>query len=226
MRLTIKTGRSLFGFPLETNNIQEMAEVIRELQKEGHQLIVVVGGGSLSRQYIDFARCFQLNWAAADQIGIEASRLNARLMIAALGNCAFPTPALDLEEILRLAELGKVVVAGGLTPGQSTDAVAALASELTESELFIKTMDVDGIYDKDPKKTRDSRFFDEIRYDDLKKIVFSSYNSQAGGYSPLDLVALEILRRSKISTVFVGHDPGNLKKLVSGVRVGTRLTYE
>lgn len=65
-----------------------------------------------------------------------------------------------------------------------------------------------------------------MKYDELRKIVLSSYSPEAGEYSPLDLVALDVLGRSKIPTIFTGSNPKELVAAVAGEDVGTRLVYE
>lgn len=226
MRICLKIGHSLFKHPINSSEIKDAAKAIGNLHNQGHAIVVVVGGGSVAREYIDCARRLGSSWSEADMMGIEVSKLNARLMSSALGEHALFLPTKDLEEISILLHLGKIVVTGGLTPGHSTDGVAALVSEMIKAEVFIKTMDVGGIYDKDPKKFTDAKILKMVRYEDLRKIVLSSYSAEAGGYSPLDLVALEVLGRSKIPAIFVGSSPKELVAAVAGEDVGTKLTYE
>jgi|YelNatPaOPRAMG01_1025707.scaffolds.fasta_scaffold15860_1 uridylate kinase len=226
MKIAIKIGHSLFKHPINTSDIKDVANAIVKLHEDGHAIVVVVGGGSIARDYIDSARKLGSSWSEADLMGIQVSRLNARLMSAAIGDRALLSPMKDLEEISLPLQIGKIAITGGLTPGHSTDAVAALASEVIKAELFIKTMDVGGIYDKDPKKFTDAKILKRVKYDELRKIVLSSYSPEAGEYSPLDLVALDVLGRSKIPTIFTGSNPKELVAAVAGEDVGTRLVYE
>lgn len=226
MRLTVKIGHSLFKHPINVSEVKEMAKTIGELHDQGHEIVVIVGGGSIARDYIEAVRQLGSNWSEADLVGIHVSRLNARLMSLALGERAFLPPISDVEQVLLPLQLGKIAIAGGLTPGHSTDAVAALASEVIGAELFIKTMDVGGIYDKDPKRFADAKILKRIGYGELRRIVLSSHSSEAGEYSPLDLVALEILGRSKIPAIFIGPTSRYLMEAVAGREVGTKLVYE
>ena len=61
--------------------------------------MVVAGGGKIARHYISTARRFGSDEASLDIMGIEVSRLNARLMILALGDQAYPTVPGDLEQV-------------------------------------------------------------------------------------------------------------------------------
>lgn len=226
MRISLKIGHSLFKHPINTSEIKDVAKAIVELRDQGHAIVVVVGGGSIAREYIDCARRLGSSWSEADLMGIQVSRLNARLMSSALGEHALFLTTKDLEEIPILLQLGKIIVTGGLTPGHSTDGVAALVSEMIKAGLFIKTMDVGGICDKDPKKFTDAKILKRVRYEDLRKIVLSSHSAEAGEYSPLDLVALEVLGRSKIPAIFIGSSPKELIAAATGEDVGTKLAYE
>ena len=78
--------------------------------------------------------------------------MNATLLIAALGEAAYPKVAESHSEAKKFAESKKIVVMGGITPGQTTDAVAAVLAERVHADVFVNVTSVNGIYDKDPKK--------------------------------------------------------------------------
>lgn len=85
---------------------------------------------------------------------LPVSRLNARLFIEALNDDArvCPEPCESLQQVRSMLALKPIVVLGGLQPGQSTTGVAALCAEYCKAERVIFCTDVDGVYDKDPKK--------------------------------------------------------------------------
>ena len=115
---------------------------------------------------------------------------------------------------------------GGLTPGHSTDAVAALAAELMHANTLIRTTDVDGVYTVDPKKDPKAKRLDLIAPDKLLKMVLSS-EYWAGSYDLLDPVAVKIIARSKIPTWIIdGRNPANIEKIIRGEKVGTQVTTE
>lgn len=87
-------------------------------------------------------------------MGIEISRLNAMLLSAAIGDSVYPVIPSNLEEISIACQSGKIVVSGGLHPGQSTNATAALICEKIKADRFLNATDVDGIYDSDPKRVQ------------------------------------------------------------------------
>ncbi|MGC8935554.1 MAG: UMP kinase, partial [Thermoproteota archaeon] len=118
-----------------------------------------------------------------------------------------------------------VVTIGGLTPGHSTDAVAALSAETVSADIFIKMIETGGIYDKDPKIHEDAKLLSEVSYEQLLQLILENKNTKAGEYKPLDLVALEILRRSKIKTVIVGSKLEDLEAVLQGKEVGTKVKW-
>src|SRR2546427_12656509 len=163
------------------------------------QPVVVAGGGNVARHYINIARGFGSDEASLDIMGIEVSRLNARLLIAALGDNAYPAVPSDLEQVSQAADGGKIVVTGGLHPGQSTNATAALIAEKVRASIFLNATDVDGVYDSDPNKNKNAKKFKKIPIKKLRSMLVHK-DSLAGGDDLMDIVALKVIERSKIKT--------------------------
>ena len=210
----------MFGY--ETiHELKRYARMLSEIS-EKVQPVVVAGGGKLARDYISTARSLGSDEASLDILGIEVSRLNARLMIIALGNQAYPVVPEDLEQVSKAVTASKIVVTGGLHPGQSTNATAALIAEKVKASKFLNATDVNGIYDSDPNKNENARLFNEIT---VKRCIdlLASEDSAAGGYDLMDIVALKVIERSKIPTVVLKSDPAVIKKAISHTAVGTRI---
>ena len=177
----------------------------------------------LARKYIAAARKLGASECICDQIGIHVSQLNARLFVAGLGDLAYPHIAESLADYVSSATSGLIVVMGGFQPGQSTNAVAALAAEAMGADCLINVTDVDGVYSANPEKDERARKLDQVTVDELMKIL-SSESTEAGGYALMDPLALRIVKRSRILTIVLnGHDPSNLKKALEGKRVGTMI---
>jgi len=225
LRIAIKFGHSIVDYPPKVESYKASAQLLTSLADQGHKLAVVVGGGPQARVYIQAAKALGCDGAFRDLIGIETTRLNARLLIAALGERSYPSPVTSVEELKDAVLSHDIVVMGGLTPGHSTDAVTAIASEVLGADLFIKSMEVGGIYDSDPSKDPSAKLKERITYEELLKIVLQRSSTEAGDYSPLDLVALEILRRSKIKVMFVGPRVEDIAKAVKGERTGTLVCH-
>ncbi len=223
MKAVIKIGGFLFGDKLDGNQIKAYAQVLKDIRRQGQEIVIVAGGGETARKYIGAARALGANEAQCDQIGIYATRLNARLLISALGEDAFPEVPETVEELRRYFVTGKTVAMGGLQPAHSTDAVAAIVAETINADVFIKTTDAPGVCTKDPKEYPDAKKLDEISVQELFEMVSES-SLAAGAYELIDSVAVRVIARSKILTWIVpGDDPANIRKALKGDRVGTKV---
>jgi uridylate kinase len=203
------------------SELKEYAKMLKEISSKV-QPVVVAGGGKIARHYINTARGFGADEATLDSIGIEVSRLNASLLIAALGDVAFASVPRDLDEVNSAAASGRIVATGGLHPGQSTNATAALIAEKVRASMFINATDVDGIYDSDPNKNKAAKMFSEISVKECIEIL-GTENSAAGAYDLMDLVALKVIERSKLAVVVLRSDVATIRRAVDGKASGTRI---
>jgi len=186
------------------------------------QPIIIAGGGNIARHYIAHARSSGADESTLDELGIEISRLNAKLLIYALKNKAYSHPPTTLQEVRHAVDDGLIVVAGGLHPGQSTNGTAALIAEKINAEQFLNATDVDGVYDRDPNKFKNAKKFKQIELKNLRNMLVHE-DSLAGGYDLMDIVALKIIERSKIKTRILKADIKTLEKAIKGVDVGTEI---
>ncbi|AIF83100.1 uridylate kinase, putative [Candidatus Nitrososphaera evergladensis SR1] len=212
-RVVIKLSGKVFSGE-DGSEIKRYASMLANLSSSAKvQPVVVAGGGRVARHYINIARGFGLDEASLDIMGIEVSRLNAKLLIAALGEKAYPAVPEDLEQVTEAAASGKIVVAGGLHPGQSTNATSALIAEKVGAARFVNATDVDGIYDSDPRKNKGARHYSEITTKQCRDLL-SGESSMAGGYDLMDIVALKVIERSKIPTVVIKSEPEVIRDVV------------
>jgi len=201
--------------------IKAYAEEINRLYHQGYRVATVIGGGKYARSYTTCARALGLNNAQADMLGIEIARVNALLLALAIGDNAYTPIPRSIDEIRAAWSTGKIVVVGGLQPGQSTSAVSAVVAESLGMDTILYATDVDGVYDRDPKKYSDAKKLDIVTVEQLREVV--SQRFEAGGYELLDSIALQIVKRSCIEVVvFNGMDPQNIYKALSGT-IGTKI---
>jgi uridylate kinase len=221
-RIVIKLSGKVFSGG-DGREIKKYASMLSEMSARV-QPVVVAGGGKMARHYIAIARSFGLDEASLDIIGIQVSRLNAKLLIAAIGAKAHPAVPEDLEQVTDAAASGKIVVAGGLHPGQSTNATSALIAEKVGAARFVNATDVNGIYDSDPRRNRKARLFKEITTRQCREML-GGESSMAGGYDLMDIVALKVIERSRIPTVVLKSEPAIIKAAVLKNKVtGTKIT--
>jgi uridylate kinase len=224
MKIAIKLGGFLFPADLDSDKIRTYGDLISKIHRDGNQVVVVTGGGKNARRYIDAARRNGASEALCDQIGILASRLNAKLFIISLGDDAYPDVPESVEALKRVFQLGKIVVMGGLQPGHSTNAVTAIAAETVGAQLLINVTNVDGVYTADPKKDPNAKKMDEVSTEKLLSLT-SSESVAAGSYELMDPVSIKIIERSHIPTwIISGEDPDNITRVLKGEHVGTRVT--
>jgi len=219
-RIVIKLSGRIFGM----DNVKVLKDYASFLVKISKfcQPIVIAGGGTIARHYISHARTSGADESTLDELGIEISRLNAKLLIYALKNKAYSHPPTTLQEVKYAVDDGLIIVAGGLHPGQSTNGTAALIAEKVKAEQFLNATDVDGVYDMDPNKYKKAKKFKRIEMKNLKNMLVHE-DSVAGGYDLMDIVALKIIERSKIKTRILKAEPKIIEKAIKGADVGTEI---
>jgi uridylate kinase len=220
-RIVIKLSGKIFGMDNNTKLLKDYATFLVKISKVC-QPIIVAGGGKIARHYITQARSSGADESTLDELGIEVSRLNARLLIYALKNKAYPHPPTTLTEVRHAVDSGLIVVTGGLHPGQSTNGTSALIAEKIGATEFLNATDVDGIYDSDPNKNPKAKKFKRIELKDLRRLLVRE-DSVAGGYDLMDIVALKVIERSKIKTRVLKADIQTLDKAIKGQSVGTEI---
>ncbi|TAJ44458.1 UMP kinase [Methanofollis fontis] len=212
-KMVLSLGGSILVPSLEAHTVSEYAAVLIQMALRG-QVYVVVGGGGEARRYIGAARSLGINEAASDEIGIMVTRINATLLVYALGDAAYPAVAESYRQAKEFGESGKIVVMGGVTPGQTTDAVSAVLAETVGADLIINGTSVDGIYSADPKADPEAQRYDRMSAQDLLSII-SAARLDAGSNTVIDIVAAKIVERSGIPLLVVdGRNPENLSKAV------------
>lgn len=222
-KIVISVGGSILVRDLSSQNIKRYADVIYEISKD-NKVFVVVGGGYIARDYIKVAKELGLNDSAADYIGIDITRINARLLIAALPEeSVYGDVALNFKEAKNFSNFKDIIVMGGTEPGHTTDAVGAILAEYVSANMFINATSVDGVYDKDPNKFTDAKKIGLLTTSGLMKIVGEA-RMDAGLNMILDILAIKVIERSGIETYILdGKDPLNILKAVNKEEIGTRI---
>lgn len=219
-KIVIKLSGRIFGMD-NVKILKDYASFLVRISKTC-QPIVIAGGGNIARHYISHARSSGADESTLDELGIEISRLNAKLLIYALKNKAYSHPPTTLQEVKHAVDDGLIVVTGGLHPGQSTNGTAALIAEKIMAEQFLNATDVDGVYDMDPNKFKQAKKFKTIELKNLRNMLIRE-DSIAGGYDLMDIVALKIIERSKIKTRILKADIKTIEKAIKGADVGTKI---
>jgi uridylate kinase len=221
MRIVLRIGGSVVASPVNTELMSEYAEMVQTIKGQGHEVAVVVGGGSSAREFIAIAKKLGLDEPAQDEVAISVSRLFAQLFLKKLGEMGCGKVAFTLNDAAECLSKGKIVVMGGLKPGITTDAVAALVAERIKADLLVKGTDQDGVYNKDPRKHADAVKLDSLSFNDLAN-VFSESKHKAGIHQIIDPEAVKIMKRGCMKLIVVnGFKPANILAAVNGESVGT-----
>jgi uridylate kinase len=207
--------------------VHDMARQISEVRELGVQVVVVIGGGNIFRGLAGSERGIER--ATGDYMGMLATVINSLALQDALEKVGVATrvqSAITMSQVaeafirrraVRHLEKGRVVIFGGGTgnPYFSTDTAAALRANEIGAEVILKATKVDGIYDSDPKKNPKARRYSQITYlEALQKQL-----------KVMDSTAFSLCMDNKMPIiVFDFFRPHNLKRVVTGEEVGTRVT--
>ena len=221
MKAVLRIGGSVLGSPPSAKVVNAYADVISDLNYEGHSVGVVVGGGQVSREYIKSASEMGLSPYQQDTVAIHASRLNARLVAMKLGGVSSVPTSID-GMLQRLAR-NRVAVMGGLKPGITTDTVAAIVAQRWKADILVKASDQNGIYTDDPRTNKKARKLDRITYEKMRQILGGSH--RPGIHSIVDPVAVDQLSASRVKLVVLnGSEARGVIKAIHGEKIGTVVT--
>jgi len=221
LRIVLRIGGSVIASPPNPKIISMYIEVIRRLLDEKHQVVVVVGGGAPAREFIQIAKKIGLDEPEQDEVAISISRIFAQLISMKIGGRGWKDIPASLAEMKEILQNRGIAVMGGLKPGMTTDAVAALVSSEINADVIVKATDQDGVYTKDPEKYADAEKIDEMSFEDLSRLLERSRYT-AGIHQIIDPEAARILREKRLRTIVVnGFNPENIVKALRGEKVGT-----
>ncbi|MGC9181516.1 UMP kinase [Thermogladius sp.] len=205
--------------------LRRFVEVVRELARE-RRVVVVAGGGRAAREAIERAKSIGVSsnyWL--DEIGIEASRLNALILVASLQPLSYPGVPRTLGEVMHGLAYSRVVVLGGLVPGQSTAAVLLEVAEAVGAREVYDLSAADYVYDKDPRTSPDARPLKVVEASKLAEWLKAG--QVPGDYALLDLRALDIAVRSRITIKIASYkNPGSLIEMMRGGNPGSTVIPE
>jgi uridylate kinase len=230
-RVLVKlSGEVLMGpqpFGIDPDVAQAMAREIHSVHSLGVETAAVIGGGNIFRGIAPSAR--GMDRVSADHMGMLATVINAVALQDALEKLGVHTRVMSAIEMRAIAEpfirrramrhleKGRVVIfaAGTGNPYFSTDTAAALRAMEIKADVIMKGTRVAGIYSADPETNPAATFFENITYREvLEKRL-----------KVMDTTAISLCMDNKLPIiVFDVREPGNMKRVVLGERVGTKVT--
>ena len=190
------------------------------------RLILVAGGGGPARTYQGAFRKLQeklkdtgtrqlyesedeLN-AAADWIGIMATRINAQLLKAAFGSLCCQSIVIDPTKVTDFTD--RILVAAGWKPGFSSDNDAVLLAERFNATTVVNLSNIEKVYTDDPKKNPNAKPLDSISWEDFRKMVGDEW--VPGKNCPFDPIASK--KAQALVICASGHDIKNIRAILDG----------
>jgi len=196
-------------------HIRRLAALLRELSSTV-RIFAVTGGGRISRYYIETGRALGLAERSLDELGIEVTRMNARLLGAALQGRSNREPATTYSEAARLSRRFPIVVMAGTRPGHTTDRVSASLARLVRARRIVNATSVDGVYTADPKADPNARRIERMNFEELVELTGEGHPA-AGPSIVFDPVAAHVLARDRIPLCVVqGRDLGAVRDAILG----------
>ena len=212
------------GYGIDPKVVDDLAEEILPIVKDGVQLAVVVGGGNIFRGLAGSAE--GMDRAQADYIGMLATVMNALALQDAFerhGIFSRVQSAINMQEVsepyirrraMRHLDKGRVVIlaAGTGNPYFTTDTTAALRACELDVDCLMKATKVDGVYDSDPVTNPDAKKFDCISYMEVLN----------RGLHVMDATATSLCMDNDMPMiVFDLTTSGNISRALKGESVGT-----
>ena len=218
----ILCGKDRFG--IHSSTISRLAEELVEVHQLQVQTAVVVGGGNIFRGASD--QSHGIDRASSDYMGMLATCINALALQDAIEKKGIETrvqTALHISEVaepyirrkaLRHLKKGRIVIfaAGTGNPYFTTDTAAALRAMEMGMDILLKATKVDGVYEEDPEKNKNSKKYDELKYIDVlnKRIKI------------MDSTAISLCMDNQMPLIaFNVKQKGNIVRIVKGEKLGT-----
>ena len=230
-RILLKlSGEALMGekqFGIDNKRLMQYAKDIQEISEMNVEIGIVIGGGNIFRGVQ--AEKGGMDRTQGDYMGMLATMINSMALQSALESIGLITrlqSAIEMKQIaepyikrkaVRHLEKGRIVIFGAGTgnPFFTTDSAASLRAVEIESDVILKGTRVDGVYDSDPEKNSNALKFDTLSFD-------QAYDKQL---KIMDMTAFTLCKENEIPVVvFDMNNPGNLKKVILGDKIGTLVT--
>lgn len=200
------SGEGLMGnkpFGVDSEVVSALAKQIKTIHDMGVELCLVVGGGNIFRGAKEAAK--GMNRSVADQVGMMATIMNALFLQDALEKNGVEAVVMSGLEVNKVCEpyvyrnainhlnnSRVIIFAGGTgSPYFTTDTGAALRATEMGCDAILKSTQVDGVYDSDPKKNPDAKRYDEISFDEVIQ----------NQLKVMDLTAITMAQENNISIV-------------------------
>ena len=230
-RILLKlSGEALMGnkqFGIDNNRLMQYANEIKQIAEMGTEIGIVIGGGNIFRGVQ--AERGGMERTQGDYMGMLATMINSMALQAALESVRLYTrlqSAIEMKQIaepfikrkaVRHLEKGRIVIFGAGTgnPYFTTDSAASLRAVEIDADVILKGTRVDGVYDQDPEVNPSAKKYDSLTFD----------QAYENNLKVMDMTAFTLCKENDVPViVFNMNEPGNLKKVIEGIEIGTLVT--
>ena len=212
------------GFGIDSAGLTKLAKELKQVEKAGHEIIIVLGAGNIWR-YKDTTDS-GIERTTSDYMGMLGTIMNAVAMQSALEKQGVESRVCSAIQIPQLAEpylkrrairhleKGRVVFCAGGTgnPFFTTDSASALRALELNCDAIIKATKVDGVYDSDPMKNPDAKKYDKVSFQevieqDIKVMDQTAFSLCKDGNMPIIVLNMD--------------EEGSILKAAKGESIGT-----
>ena len=225
LKLSGEAFRGSQEYGVDPETVQGLAREIQESHEHGVEMAIVVGGGNIFRGAVAAER--GMDRASADYMGMLATVINALALQDELERTGVVTrvqTAIQMREIaepfirrraIRHLEKGRVVIfaAGSGNPFFTTDTASVLRAAEINAEVILKATNVDGVYDRDPKKDEGAVPIDRISHIEVLNLQLKVMDSTAISLSmdnKLPIIVFNVSRSGNILRAVMGEEIGTL----------------
>ncbi len=208
-------GSQIIPKNINVKFLRNFKKVLNKNTKK-YKFVVVCGGGSTAREYIEGISKENLpkKRSHQDYLGIASTRLNARFMTYFFGTDANKGIPHDMKEIKNMLRPNDIVFCGALryAKDETSDGTAAKLANFFKTD-FINITNVPGLHNKNPKKFKNAKQIPEITWDKFYKIA-NTQKFHPGQHFVLDQSASKIIKKHKIITYIIDQDLKQLDNIL------------
>lgn len=206
-------GSLLIPNDIDVSFIKELKHLVSSITNKGYQVVLVIGGGKVCRNYQAAAREFDnVNDIDLDWIGIKTIRLNCELVFRILSDLDIHPNIIERpEDIHGINE--SLVIVGAWEPGCSSDTDAVEMAKVGGAYRIVNFSNTPYIYSADPRKYPDAERFEKLSWNEYRDIIPKEWTP--GLSAPFDPVASEMAQESGITVAVLGASLQNLESYLS-----------
>ncbi len=195
--------------------LKKFRETVRKHYRT-HKFVVVCGGGSIARKYIELLRHDKASEKDLSLAGIRVTRMNALILMELFGKEANDSLPMDMKEVKNDLRKNNIVFCGALrfASKATSDSTAAKLAHYLNAE-FINMTNVKGLYSANPITNKNARFIPHESWAEFDKRA-NAMTYHSGQHFVLDQRAATLIRKNRINTYIIGKDVANISKILAG----------